>query len=205
MRVAVDRRRCQGHARCVELAPGVFRLDGEGYSTVAIDEVPGDLEESARRALRNCPEAAISVVRELNDRPATELPLPRLTPESSWFWTAGATGRLVILRCRGCRRWIHPPSPLCPACRSTDVSPEPVAGRGTLFTFTVNHQPFLDAIPPPYVVAIVELDEQPGLQLTTRIVGCAPTDVRIGMRVALRFEGHGDVYLPLFAPESADG
>ena len=28
----------------------------------------------------------------------------------------------------------------------------------------------------------------------------SPGDVRIGMRVAVVFERHGDVYLPLFAP-----
>jgi uncharacterized OB-fold protein len=134
-------------------------------------------------------------------------PLPRLTPESSWFWTAGAAGRLSILRCRDCGRWLHPPSPVCPACASASVLPEPVSGRGTVFTFTVNFQNFMEALPPPpYVVAIVELDEQTGLQLTTRIVGCDPSDVRIGMRVEVRFERHGEIHLPLFTPAgSRDG
>ncbi|MGH7859472.1 MAG: Zn-ribbon domain-containing OB-fold protein, partial [Candidatus Binatia bacterium] len=111
--------------------------------------------------------------------PAATPPLPRLTPESSWFWTAGARSELLILRCRECRRWIHPPSPLCPDCGSTSVAPARVGGHGTVFAFTINHQPFVAAIPPPYAIAIVELDEQPGLQLTTRIVGCEPDDVRI--------------------------
>jgi uncharacterized OB-fold protein len=138
--------------------------------------------------------------------PSTGPPLPRLTPESDWFWTAGATGRLSILRCRDCRRWLHPPSPLCPACASSSVGPEVVSGRGAVFTFTVNFQNFMDVIPPPYVVAIVELDEQPGLQLTSRIVACEPSQVRIGMRVEVCFERHGEIYLPLFAPAgSSDG
>lgn len=128
-------------------------------------------------------------------------PLPRLTPESSWFWTAGERGELRILRCRPCGRFIHPPSPHCPACGCDSVEPAPVSGRGTIFSFSVNHQPFVSWPPPPYVIAIVELDEQPELQLCTRIVGCEPEAVRIGMRVAVRFERHGDIHLPLFAPE----
>lgn len=135
------------------------------------------------------------------------LPLPRLTPESDWFWTAGAGGRLLVLRCGDCRTWLHPPSPVCPACASSAVTPAATGGRGRVFTFTVNHQPFGAAVPPPYVVAIVELDEQPGLQLTTRLVGCDPDAVRIGMPVEVRFEAHGEIHLPLFAPAEspADG
>ena len=132
-------------------------------------------------------------------------PLPRLTPESSWFWTAGARGALELARCAACRRWLHPPAPYCASCGSTAVAAEPTRGRGTVFTFTVNHQPFLESIPVPYVVAIVELDEQPGLQLVTRIVGCGPAEVRIGMRVAVTFERHGEIFLPHFAPEQSDG
>ena len=63
MRVTVSRDRCQGHARCVVLCPGVFHLDGEGHSHARDDDVPAELEDGARRALRNCPEGAISVVR----------------------------------------------------------------------------------------------------------------------------------------------
>ena len=76
-----------------------------------------------------------------------------------------------------------------------------MSGRGTVFTFTINRQQFLDAYPPPYALAIVELVEQEGLQLTTRIVDCDPDAVSIGMPVAVRFEHHDDVYLPVFAPE----
>jgi uncharacterized OB-fold protein len=58
----------------------------------------------------------------------------------------------------------------------------------------------------PYVVAIVEIVEQPSVRLTTNLVNIAPDAVRIGMPVRVTFEHHpdpdGDVYLPLFEPES---
>lgn len=61
MRVHVDPERCQGHARCAALAPEVFELDENGFSTTRDALVPAALEEDARRASRSCPEDAISV------------------------------------------------------------------------------------------------------------------------------------------------
>jgi uncharacterized OB-fold protein len=76
-----------------------------------------------------------------------------------------------------------------------------VSGRGEVWAHTVNHQPWFPAMPPPYVVAIVELVEEPGLRLTTNIVGCPPDDVRAGMGVEVGFEDvGGGVWLPLFRP-----
>jgi hypothetical protein len=51
------------------------------------------------------------------------------------------------------------------------------------------------------VIAIVELDEQSGLRLTTNIVNCDIGGVVIGMRVRVLFERCADVWLPLFQPD----
>ena len=75
-----------------------------------------------------------------------------------------------------------------------------MSGRGTVHTFTVNHQPWIPGYEPPYAVAIVELEEQEGLRLMTNVVGCPPDDVHIGMPVRVTFEHHDDVWLPLFTP-----
>jgi uncharacterized OB-fold protein len=128
-------------------------------------------------------------------------PVPAVTALTEPFWRGGATGRLLIGRCRACGFWLHPPGPVCRRCHSKDVHPTPVSGRGRVRTFTVNHQSWFPALPTLYVLAIVELDEQPGLQLLTRLVGCPAETVRSGLPVRVRFEPHGDVYLPLFAPE----
>lgn len=126
--------------------------------------------------------------------------LPEVTPENAHFWTGGAEGELRFLRCRACGYYIHPPSPICPRCLSRDRTVEAVSGRAEVVTYTVNHQPWLPGFPPPYVVAIVEIEEQPGLRLTTNIVKCSPDRVQIGMPVRVRFEQHEDVYVPLFEP-----
>jgi len=126
--------------------------------------------------------------------------LPILDVQNEFYWTAGRDGHLQVLRCSRCSTFVHPPAPLCPVCLSTALVPTPVSGRGTVYTFTVNVQPWQPDLPVPYVVAVVELAEQPGLRILTNIVECDPNDVTIGMPVEVRFEHHGDVYLPLFAP-----
>jgi len=126
--------------------------------------------------------------------------LPRLTPENEFFWTSGADGRLRFLRCSTCGYFVHPPAPICPVSLTKTLSPEAVSGRATVATFTVNHQAWIPGFDPPYVVAMVEIDEQPSVRLTTNIVGCRPEEVRIGMPVQVLFEHHDDVWIPLFEP-----
>lgn len=116
------------------------------------------------------------------------------------FWHGGATGRLLIFRCAACGFWLHPPGPVCRRCLSPDVGPQAVSGRGRVRTFTVNHQPWFPSLPVPYVVAIVELEEQDGLQFLTRLVDCEVGAVEAGLAVEVKFEAHGHVWLPLFGP-----
>ncbi len=126
-------------------------------------------------------------------------PLPERTPENDFFWTSGADGVLRFLHCGACRRFLHPPQPACHRCGGP-VEPREVSGRGTVVGVTVNHQPWLPDMPPPYVIALVAIDEDPLVRLTTSIVDAVPEAVRIGTRVGVRFEPHEDVWLPVFTP-----
>jgi uncharacterized OB-fold protein len=128
---------------------------------------------------------------------------PSPTPESLAFWTGGADGRLLIAHCRACGHFFHPPGPVCWRCRSTDVGPEPVSGRATVAAFTVNRQPWVPGFAPPYVVAMVELEEEPDVRLVTNIVDIAPEAVTVGLAVEVFFEEWEPVWLPLFRPASA--
>ena len=124
--------------------------------------------------------------------------LPQVTSDSSAFWQGGASSRLMIHRCSACTRFFHPPAPICPRCGSLNVAPVPVSGRGRVATFTINQQAWKPELVEPYVVAIVELDEQPGLRVLSNIVGLPPEQVSIDMPVRVVFEQHEDVWLPLF-------
>ncbi len=130
--------------------------------------------------------------------------LPTLGDHNSAFWEGGADGRLMIARCTQCELWVHPPAADCPDCEGV-LTAQPVSGHGTVFTYTVNYQPFNPAVPVPYVVAIVELAEQTDLRIAASIVDCEPDSVRIGLPVEVRFE-HQDsdprVYVPVFTPRA---
>jgi hypothetical protein len=50
----------------------------------------------------------------------------------------------------------------------------------------------------PYVIAIVELEEQPGLRLMTNIVDCPLEEVAVDMAVTVGFRDQGEVSVPVF-------
>lgn len=144
------------------------------------------------------------------DAPAAEAPparsagsLPELTPTTEWFWTSGADGRLRIQGCADCGTLVHPPVPICPVCRSRSAEPTVVSGRATVVGFTVNSQPWSPDFVPPYVVAVVAIEESADVRLTTNIVGCDPAEVHVGQQVSVQFDHQDDVWLPVFAPTGA--
>ena len=102
--------------------------------------------------------------------------LPELNDHNRAFWTGGADGQLMIAFCVTCELWVGPPAADCPDCGGV-LEARPVSGRGTVFTYTVNHQPFNPEVPVPYVIAIVELEEQADLRIASNIVDCEPDSV----------------------------
>ncbi len=131
--------------------------------------------------------------------------LPKLTDRNRDFWTGGARGELCFWRCQECGFYIHPPQPICPMCFSKNMATEAVSGRAIVATYSVNYQAWMPGPELPYIVAIVEIVEQPSVRLTTNLVNVAESDVQIGMPVRVTFEHHpdpeGDIYIPLFEPE----
>ncbi|MDT5013311.1 MAG: uncharacterized protein QOH57_4928 [Mycobacterium sp.] len=131
--------------------------------------------------------------------------LPKLDDRNRALWTAGADGRLLIAQCTRCALWVNPPADDCPDCGGA-LQPRPVSGHGTVFTFTVNYQPFHPAVPVPYVIAIIQLDEQDDLRIAANIVGCEPDSVAVGLPVEVRFERQDvdgrTAFVPVFVPRA---
>lgn len=125
---------------------------------------------------------------------------PPITERTGAFWTSGADGVLSLLRCGDCGRRQHPPRPVCPSCRSRALSWEAVSGRGTVHGWTINRYQWQPGMEPPYVIAEIELVEQPGLRLLSNVVGCEPTSVHVGMEVEVCFARVGATHVPLFRP-----
>jgi ferredoxin len=60
MKAKVDESLCIGCELCIQLCPGVFRMDGE-FAVAIAEIVPPEHEKTARQAADECPVEAISV------------------------------------------------------------------------------------------------------------------------------------------------
>lgn len=136
-----------------------------------------------------------------------EGPLPFLEPareaDTDFFWRSPEDGILRLLTCGSCGYITHPPSPRCGRCRGTSVAPQPVSGRGTVWAWTINVQPFIPGLP-PFCVASVQIAEQEDVRITAQLVDCSSDDLEVGMPVQVLFgEGPGGVRVPMFRPVQA--
>jgi uncharacterized OB-fold protein len=147
----------------------------------------------------NCDEPSARIL----DDPLLHRLAPADDPDTRFFWTSGADGRLRLQRCADCNYYVHPPTRNCPICGSDQCSPQTVSGHGHVHTFTVNYQQWVTD-QRLYIVAVVELDEQIGLRLTSNLLACGVDDVAIGMRVTVGFIVRHDVWYPVFIPLTSE-
>ena len=135
------------------------------------------------------------------ERPAQRplRPRPALNEDNAFWFAAAREHRLVIQRCTGCGVLRHPTGPMCGQCRSTEWDTVDASGRGTVYTFVVNHHPKIDAFDYPLIVAVIELEE--GTRLIANMTGVEPGDVHIGMPVELDWiDADPELTLPAFRP-----
>src|SRR5262245_8586974 len=120
---------------------------------------------------------------------------------SGEFWERCARHELAFQRCTSCGTFRHPPSPLCYVCRSTETEWFPVAGDGTIYSFTIVTHPVSPLLSSyvPFNVTLVEFADAPGVRLVTNVVDAAPDELAIGAAVRLHWEDiEGGASLPRF-------
>jgi len=62
VKISIDVGKCTGHGRCYTLSSSLFTDDDSGYGQVKGDgAVAPELLEDAKRAVRSCPEHAITL------------------------------------------------------------------------------------------------------------------------------------------------
>jgi uncharacterized protein len=138
---------------------------------------------------------------DANPGPATrpKRPRPALTQDNRFFFEGAKEHKLLIQRCTNCGTLRHPPRPACANCRSFDWDTVTASGRGTIYSYVVNHYPQVPAFDYPLVVALVELEE--GTRLVANVSGITPESIAIGMPVIAEFEAFDDeLTLPVFHP-----
>ncbi|MGN6101392.1 MAG: Zn-ribbon domain-containing OB-fold protein [Devosia sp.] len=129
------------------------------------------------------------------------VPGPTVTALTRPFWEAAAAGRLLLQRCRDCRRWVFYPRATCPYCWSEALDWAEASGRGRLRTWSTVVRPAHPAwaAVAPYSVGLVGLAEGPTL-LSHLLAD--PADLAPELPLAVRFLRVGEATLPFFEPEA---
>jgi uncharacterized OB-fold protein len=124
--------------------------------------------------------------------------------ETAAFWEGTRRGEIRFPRCQDCGQFHWYPCVLCPFCHSPNIKWQAVANKATLFTWTCVRRaigPLYDIAQGPYIIALVEYDEAPGVYLVTNLVDCQPEDVYISMSLETVFQRINDtVVMPLVKP-----
>ena len=127
-----------------------------------------------------------------DDVELTSFPYPVPEYGAEAYWHACNEEYLVMQRCEDCNRLRWHPIPFCGDCGSGAFKWDRLTGKGTINTWTVVTHPVhpaaIDKV--PYVVAIIELDEQAGLTMVSNLIDCDPDVIAIGQRVSVKFVEH---------------
>jgi uncharacterized protein len=130
--------------------------------------------------------------------------LPVIYPEELPYWEALRERKLKLQQCTACGKSWFPIGPACPHCFSLKFVWAEMSGRGVLHNYVIYHKawaPWLEKRV-PYAVVQVELDEGP--RLTTNLLDCPLSEIKIGMRVVAAYEDITDeITLLQFRPETA--
>ena len=110
-------------------------------------------------------------------------------PEFAGHFEQLAQGRLCFPWCAGCQRFHWYPMPLCPHCRADGWQWRAVSASGALYSWTEIHHAFdvrySGAL--PYIVALIEFPQVPGVRLIANLVGTSSMALAIGQTVSADF------------------
>lgn len=130
-------------------------------------------------------------------------PLPEITDQTRAFWSAAKQGKLVMQKCARCGTFNFFPKPWCIECGGRGLEWREVKPAGTVYSRTTVHAVMMN-FPAwkddlPMAMCIIDLDDGP--RLYGQVIGCAPHEVRIGMRVRAVFEEISErAAVPKFRP-----
>lgn len=125
---------------------------------------------------------------------------PHALPWSPEWWDATTRRVLLLQSCQECGRLQHYPRSICLSCGSDHLGWVEASGNGSLYSFTVSHRsPDPERFEPPYVLALVDLDEGP--RILSRLLTDTPESAACDQRVRLTWLPLDDGrHLPAFAP-----
>ena len=90
----------------------------------------------------------------------------------------------MLPKCQDCGKVHFYPRVFCPHCHSHNLTWVQASGKGKLYSFEILYRPFNRAVkvPPPYVLAMVELEEGP--RMLSNLVNVEPDPKVVQVRHA---------------------
>lgn len=130
-------------------------------------------------------------------------PVPHPSPDTQRFWDGCKQHELWIPFCLTCEQHFFYPRPFCPRCFGWELEWRQVTGKATLYTYAIQYRPQGPGFEPPYVTAIVQLDEGPRMLSSLVDVEPDPEQIQCDMPLEVTFEEISDeISLPKFRPAS---
>ncbi len=121
--------------------------------------------------------------------------MPKVIPVpdelSKPFWDAVNEKRLVLQNCTACNKLQYPPLKTCAKCGSAEkLEWKEVEGKGHISTYIVIEDGRLTRRIPdqPYNLALITLDEDPGINFYSNLPGVPVDKVPVGAAVEVMFE-----------------
>ena len=143
----------------------------------------------------------------MNETPNGLLPasIASLGPDASTapFWEAVKDHRLCFARCTSCGAFHYPALPFCGECLTQDVEWVQSSGDATLYSFTIIRHAVVPELAAyvPYCLAVVDVDDCPGVRMMTNVVGADFDALAVGQKLKVYFHDvNGEVTIPRFTP-----
>ena len=132
-------------------------------------------------------------------------PIPKQGTHTKPFWAGAKEGKLMLPRCKDCGTVHWYPRHICPSCHSMNLEWIEGSGKGTIYTYAVQHLvfgPWHEKA--PFVTAYIDVEE--GGRMLTVLRGVdpeKPEEIAIGATVTVEFEQADDEsFIPYWRVEA---
>ena len=106
------------------------------------------------------------------------------------FWDALNEHKLKLQNCNSCHKLQYPPAEACRLCGGKEFEWKEVEGKGHVLEYFVIRDSRIKRMQPdqPHNMALITLDEDPGINFLSNLPGAPIGEVPIGAAVNLIFE-----------------
>ena len=117
-------------------------------------------------------------------------PIPVPDEVSKPFWEACNQNKLIVQYCTTDQRWQYPPAKVCAQCaKSENLEWRQTSGKGHILDYIVIYDARVRAFraEQPVNLAVVTMDEDPGINFLSNLPGRRADDVPVGAAVSVIF------------------